>query len=271
MRDSDCVDFLQWALPHLRMRWPGFRRVRGQVCKRIAHRISQLGLPDIASYRTWLMEHPQEWTELDGLCRVTVTRFYRDRQVFDTLIREILPSLACRVQNEERDTLRCWSIGCASGEEPYSLAILWRALLAGDFPELRLDVLATDADLLLIERAHRACYPPSALKNLPETLRSDAFLPNGEEHCLKQAYQSAVNFQVQDIRHALPAGPFDLILCRNLAFTYFDEALQRRILQQLHSKLLPNGWLILGVHEKLPSGQHGFAAVSERLGLYRKE
>jgi chemotaxis protein methyltransferase CheR len=270
MRDADCVDFLQWALPQLRMRWPGFRKVRGQVCKRIAQRVGQLGLPGIEAYRGWLAAHPQEWSELDRLCRVTITRFYRDRQVFGTLAGQILPQLAMDAKTEGRETLRGWSIGCASGEEPYTLAILWRGLLASEFPGLRLEVLATDADPRLIERAHRACYPPSTLKNLPDTLLSDAFIHSGEDLCLKQAFHRAVNFQLQDIRHTLPAGPFHLILCRNLVFTYFDEALQRQILQQLHAKLLPAGWLILGVHEKLPSGQHGFAVVSERMGLYRR-
>lgn len=271
MHDSDCVDFLQWALPHLRMRWQGFRKVRGQVCKRIALRILNLGLPDIVAYRSWLVAHPQEWSELDGMCRVTVTRFYRDRQVFGTLTREVLPSLAQLARRTEQDKLRCWSIGCASGEAPYTLAILWHELLSFEFSGLRFEVVATDADPQLIERAQRACYPSSALKNLPESLHSKAFCLLGEEYCLRQAYQHAVSFLVQDVRQTLPDGMFDLILCRNLAFTYFDEALQRQITRQLYSKLLPAGWLILGVHEKLPPAQQGFAVVSERLGLYRKE
>lgn len=271
MRDVDCVDFLQWALPYLHMRWPGFRRVRGQVCKRITQRIAQLDLDGADSYRTYLTEQPQEWAELDSLCRVTITRFYRDRQMFSTLTGQILPQQANSLQTEGHDVLRCWSIGCTSGEEPYTLSILWRELLARDFPGLRLEVLATDADPRLIERAHRACYPPSTLKNLPETLRREAFTHSGDSYCLKQAYRSAVKFQVQDIRHTLPEGPFHLILCRNLVFTYFDEALQRQILQQLHARLLPAGWLILGVHETLPSTQQGFVVFSERLGLYRRE
>lgn len=271
MRDNDCVDFLQWALPQLNMRWPGFRKVRGQVCKRLAKRIHELGLDDIDAYRNHLREHPKEWTQLDGFCRVTVTRFYRDRSVFGNLTREILPQLARDAFQRGDDALRCWSIGCASGEEPYTLAILWQELLAGDSPGLRFEVLATDADANLIERAHRACYPASALKNLPEPLCITAFKHTGEEYCLKQVYRSTVSFQQQDIRHSMPTGSFHLILCRNLVFTYFNESLQLQILQQLQARLLPSGWLILGVHETLPPMQHGFTIVSERLGLYRRK
>ncbi len=270
MSDAECVDFLQWALPQLHMRWPGFRKVRGQVCKRVAQRLRQLGLPDIEAYRDYLAKQPQEWALLDSLCRVTITRFYRDRQVFDTLTQEVLPQLAEAARTEGRTVIHCWSIGSASGEEPWTLAILWREVLAADFPDLRLEVLATEADPRLIERAHRACYPPSAVKNLPENLRLKAFHQTNDEYSLKPLYQSMVHFQQQDIRHTQPAGTFDLILCRNLVFTYFEETLQQVILQQLRAKMRPQGWLILGVHERLPPAQKEFTVISERLGLYRK-
>lgn len=270
INDAECVDFLQYVLPRLRMCWPGFRRVRGQVCKRIARRIGGLGLSGFHAYRHYLDMQPREWALLDGLCRVTITRFYRDRQVFATLTGEVLPRLAEAACAEGRTSIRCWSIGSASGEEPYTLAILWQELFADDYPGLRLQVLATDADPVLIGRAHRACYPPSAVKNLPETLRNKAFRFSNNEYCLEAVYQGMVRFQQQDIRYVLPEGAFDLILCRNLVFTYFDESLQREILRQLNSRMINAGWLILGVHERLPSAQREFTVISERLGLYRK-
>lgn len=270
MNDAECVEFLQWALPQLHMRWPGFRKVRAQVCKRLWRRLGQLELSSAEQYRGYLAAHPQEWTVLDGLCRVTITRFYRDRMVFSKIGGEVLVQLANTARHENRETLRCWSIGSASGEEPWTLAILWQELLAERFPSLRLEVIATEADPRLIERAQTACYPFSAVKNLPERLRERAFDKRGERYCLRRAYREEVRFLRQDIRRDLPKGPFDLILCRNLVFTYFEETLQLEILQQLHTRLLPTGWLILGVHEQLPPPHPGWMAVSERLGLYRK-
>ena len=85
MNDADCVEFLQWALPRLRMRWAGFRKVRGQVCKRIGRRLKELGLGDIDAYRSYLDKHSEEWEILDGLCRITISRFHRDRKVFECL------------------------------------------------------------------------------------------------------------------------------------------------------------------------------------------
>jgi chemotaxis protein methyltransferase CheR len=79
MSDSQCVVFLQWALPRLRVRWAGFRKVRRQVCRRVWRRARELGLADLVAYRAYLEEHPEEWALLDSMARITISRFYRDR------------------------------------------------------------------------------------------------------------------------------------------------------------------------------------------------
>jgi chemotaxis protein methyltransferase CheR len=159
MRDSECVLFLQWVLPKLRMRWPGFRKVRKQVCKRVARRMRQLDLPDAPAYRAHLETHPDEWTNLDVFCRITISRFFRDRAVFDLLGRGVLPQLAQQAADEKRRKIRVWSIGCGAGEECYSLTIQWRLLLQPCFPDCELHILGTDSDEQQLERARAACYP----------------------------------------------------------------------------------------------------------------
>ena len=115
MRDSECVTFLQWALPRMGYRWPGFRKVRRQVCKRIQRRIQELDLADLEAYRRHLASDPQEWSELDALCRVTITRFYRDRAVRDHVRERVLPGLAAVTIDRGDGIVRAWSAGCASG------------------------------------------------------------------------------------------------------------------------------------------------------------
>ena len=115
MKDTECSEFLQWCLPHLRLRWPGFRKVRKQVCKRLSRRIGRLGLTGLVAYREYLDGHNEEWQVLDSLSRVTISRFYRDRRVFDVLRSEILPSLARRALTEGEKEVRCWSAGSCSG------------------------------------------------------------------------------------------------------------------------------------------------------------
>ena len=273
MQDTDCVRFLQWALPQMQMRWAGFRKVRKQVCKRLTHRLAELGLADIEAYQHYLTRQPDEsdeWHRLDSLCRVVVTRYYRDKRVFAKLAEMVLPQLATTARASGREVLRAWNIGSASGEEAYTLAILWHQLLASRFAELKLIILGTEIDPHLIERSHQACYPPGTIKNLPEELRSAAFSMVDDLHCLKPQYQTMVEFRLQDIRTTLPDEMFDLILCRNLVFTYFDEPLQQTILNRMLTRLRPGGWLVLGVHESLPEGATGLTVVSERLGLYQR-
>jgi chemotaxis protein methyltransferase CheR len=270
MKNNDCVQFLQWALPQLHMRWPGFRKVRSQVCKRIERRIEQLQLTDMQSYRDYLEGSPREWSLLDKLCRVTISRFYRDKQFFTMLEQELLPQVAERAVARDEKSLRVWSAGCASGEEPYTLAILWALGPAASFPDLDLNILATDSDNHLLIRADKACYEWGSVKNLPEQWRSAAFSHSNGVYCLHRKFTDAVAFRLHDVRDAIPGGPFDMVLCRNLVFTYFESALQRTFLHNLHKAMYPHGLLLLGVHESLPMGESGFIARSERLGIYQQ-
>ncbi len=158
MDDRTCVGFLQWALPRMGLRWAGLRRVRRQVCKRIGRRLGALGIRDIAAYRAYLEQHPDEWRVLDGLCLIPISRFFRGREAFAYLGRTVLPELARAAAARGETRLRCWSAGCASGEEPYSLTLAWALAAAPISPKLDLEIVATDADPHLIGRARAARY-----------------------------------------------------------------------------------------------------------------
>jgi chemotaxis protein methyltransferase CheR len=250
VKDADCTAFLQWALPRLGMRWPGFRRVRGQVCKRLRRRMAELGLRNLAAYRALLETHSDEWVPLDGLCRISISRFYRDQGVWRTLECEILPRLTDRARARGETRLRIWIAGCASGEEPFTLALLF-AFSHERLTECAPEILATDSAPHLLERARRACYPATSLRDVPDSWHA-AFEPFGEEYCLRADYRRPVRILEQDIRHAFPEGRFDLILCRNLVFTYFETSLQAEIAKRLAARLTPGGYLLLGIHESLP-------------------
>jgi chemotaxis protein methyltransferase CheR len=268
MTDRECVALLQWALPRLGLRWPGFRRVRRQVCKRISRRMAELGLSDADAYRARLESDRAEWSVLDTCCWISVSRFYRDRRVFENLTNHVLPELARAAIARKRLTLRAWSAGCASGEEPYSLALAWHFGVAPDFSGMRLQIVATDASAALLERAKRAVYTASTLRELPAAWRSAAFEPLDRGYRLRGEFRSGIEFRREDIRHTMPAGPFDLILCRNLAFTYFDLELQRKILAGLVKRLEPDGALLVGSHEALPEPLV-IVGDTETPGLYR--
>ena len=266
MNDGECVAFLQWALPQMGRRWVGYRKVRRRVCRRIGRRVTELGYATLADYRRHLERTPGEWPTLDALVDVTISRFYRDRAVFDTLRDEVLPALVERSRAGRFGPVRVWSAGCANGEEPYTVAIM--AELADE--RMGLEILATDVKATVLERADKARYPYSAVRDLPPEWREVAFHGVDDELVLRPRFRRPVTFVRHDIRDAPPVGPFDLILCRYQAFTYFDEAGQRATLRALAQVTRPGAVLVLGSRERLPDGEFGFAARSQRLGVFHR-
>jgi len=270
MRQAKCVDFLQWAMPRLGLNWAGFQRVHRQVCKRLNERVAELGLADFDAYRNYLLDHEPEWATVDACCRVTVSRFYRDKALFDELTARELPRLAAAARARGASALRAWSAGCAAGEEPYSLVLAWKFAAARRFPSLRFEVVATDVDEVELVRARQGCYRPSSLRELPATWKDVAFTSADGLLCLNPAYQGTVEFHRQDIRADAPTGPFDLILCRNLAFTYFDLDHRRHVLSLLIRELVPDGTLVVGRRERLPDGVGGLVSSNSRLRIFRR-
>jgi chemotaxis protein methyltransferase CheR len=270
MVDDQCVAFLQWALPHLGRRWAGYRKVRRRVCKKIGRRAAELGLADLADYRDHLERHPEEWPVLDALTDVTISRFYRDRAVFDLLRDDVLPGLAQRSRDAGTGVVRAWSAGCANGEEPYTLAILWDQAVAAETTDPRLEILATDIKQTVLARAERARYPLSSTRDLPDSWRDVAFHRDGNELVLDERFRRAVTFVRHDIRDDPPPGPFDLVLCRYQAFTYFDDDGQRATFRALAQVTRPGAVLVLGGRERPPADDAMFEPVDVKRGVYRR-
>ena len=266
MSSTPCDDFLRWALPELRMQWPPFRRVRRQVCRRITARMAALDLRSFAEYRAYLEQHEEEWERLDDYFRITISRMYRDAPVFDA-IRQWLPGAAERSSKP----LRIWSAGAASGEEPYTLAILCRETLPADQAN-EAQIYASEADPHLIKRARRARYAEETLKELPTEWRQNAFVrrADGDEpYQLHESYRQMVVFRNEDIRYSMPPGPFNLVLCRYVLM-YFDEQLQLQLLSRISECIKPGGLLVLGKRDPEPIDDLPLKPIDRALRIYRR-
>lgn len=270
MDDRDCSAFLQWALPQHNLRWPGFRKVRRQVCKRLKLRIGELGLDGFAAYRRRLELDPAEWRAFDECCHITISRFLRDKGVFEVLRKRVLPDIAARLAGERRAAY-IWSAGCASGEEPYTLKIIWDEEVVRSFPGAHLSIVATDIDRAMLDRACRGCFAPTSLRELPQHFVHQAFDRKGALYCIRSRYREGVEFLHQDLRWEAPDRLFDLILCRYVAFTYFAEALQRQVLMRLIDRLAPHGYLAIGTHEQLPIGAVTLQPLSGASQIFTRE
>jgi chemotaxis protein methyltransferase CheR len=251
--DAAATCFLARVMPRVGLHWPAFRRVQRQVWRRLERRRAELGLADLDAYERYLEAHPAEWDVLAGLCRITISRFWRDGAVWTFLVEAVLPALAARA------SVSAWSAGCGAGEEPYTLAIAWQQV-AG--PIAPIAIVGTDIDDGQLARARGGCYPGGALGELPPALRAAAFDEDGDLACVRPALRAHVRFERRDLRAGPPGGPYDLILCRNLAFSYFDEAGQRAAAAVMRAALRPGGALVVGRGEVLPDGTPGFAPLA---------
>lgn len=274
--NQDCIRFLQIWLPRLDLKWAGYRKVRRTVCKRIGRRMRALGLTELAPYGHLLEKSPEERARLDVFCRIPISRFYRDRAVFQALAERLLPDLAARAARDGAEALQCWCAGCASGEEVYSLRLLWDLASRRDSCSMRLEILGTDVDAFMLERATAGCYPLGSLKDLPADWQEKAFTrsegaaQDKDIFCLRPAFRHGIHFGCEDIRKRQPDGPFHLVLCRNFVFTYFANDLQRETLSGIARRLLPGGLLVLGAHERLPATEGLFERVGNDLPVWRK-
>ena len=269
MNDTDCTAFLQWALPQLELRWPGFRKVRRQVCKRLKQRMRDLGLDNYSAYRVRLEADPSEWKIFDEYCHITISRFFRDRGIFECVRRQVLPDIAARAKREGRDA-QVWSAGCASGEEPYTLKILWDVEVASAYPSVSLSIIASDVDKAMLTRAREGCFERTSLHELPPPLIEQAFDRLGLRYCVKPKHREGIEFLDQDLRTEMPPRIFDLILCRFVAFTYFAVPLQRKVLVSMLERLRPQGYLVIGSHEQLPGNVPELAVLDSAPQIFQK-
>lgn len=271
MNLKSCTEFLQWALPKLNYRWKGFYKVKKQVCKRVKQRFLELGLKDFSDYKVYLDRNDEEWTVLNSFCYISISRFYRDRWIFDYLKNKILPNLVNDLINKGEEILRCLCIGCCSGEEPYTVSIIWDEYIA---PKLKntcqIEITATDREYSLLERAKIGVYHEGSLKELPYELVEKAFTKKDKLYTLKEQYKEGITFIQQDILTEFPEGKFHIILCRNLVFTYFNKEYQQIVLQKILQRLELNGFFIIGNNENLPVIPEILTTDENLKGLYKR-
>ena len=223
-------------------------------------------MADYAAYLRRLQEDPKEAEALPTRMRVTVTRFFRGQATWRTMADSILPRLA---EEAPAGLLRALSVGCACGEEPYSLALVWLHWLQPRYPRHRLQVLATNIDETNLARAAQGLYPPSALREVPATVRETWFGPGpGGLLRLDPGAVALVSFRRHDLLdEPLPAG-FDLVLCRYLAFTYFVGRRRQKATERLRASLRPGGFLVIGRSENLDATSPGLEPWPLGPGLY---
>jgi chemotaxis protein methyltransferase CheR len=236
------------------------------IKRRIAARIRAVGLQDPEPYIELLKDNQCEQQKLLAALSVHVSQFFRNPSTYEVLEKTVLPELALRARGNN-SRLRIWSVGCANGEEPYSLALLCRKILTD---EDQFTIIGTDLSPDALLRAKRGCYEQSRLVEVPGDLLQKHFVRRGDRYCIDEEIRMVVRFFRHDILGDQPFYRADLILCRNVLI-YFSREQQQRILQILSAALPPGGFLVLGRAETLVSScREQFRCIDPAERIYQR-
>ena len=226
-------EFLKEVAPLFGLQWRPFQR-RG-VKRKIKRRIVEVRLSNFDEYLLKVQKDSEEQSHLSKILTVTISRFYRDKEVFDTLESSIIPAI---IKNKKgKDEFKIWSVGCANGEEPYSLSILWREKFEKIWSQIDLSILATDINENLLERAREGKYKKSSLKEVPEEIFQRYFKIENGFYILDRSVRGNMEFKKHNIIHEEPFSEMDIVFCRNLAFTYFSKECQMNVLKKIARSL----------------------------------
>jgi len=238
------------------------------VVRRIGRRMAVTHTRNVGEYRRFLEAHPGEVVELVRALLINVTEFFRDAEAFAVLTTQVVPELVKRARGRDR-ALRLWSAGCATGEEPYSLALAIADHLGAELAEWTVKVFATDVDDASIDFARRGIYPPNVLRNLPDDYRGRFFEAMETGFHVSKVVRGMVIFGQQDLIRGAPFPRIDLVVCRNLLI-YFKPELQQEILDRFAYSLAPTGgYLFLGKAETARPSRAAYELVNKKWRVYR--
>lgn len=233
------------------------------LARRIQRRMQQVG---IATYVDYLEVHPDEFPRLFDTVLVNVTGFFRDPQAWSSLIDHLPRVLDARPAGAP---IRAWSAGCASGEEPYTLAMILAEHLGVDALIERVEIYATDIDDDALAQARQATYTAKAVEAVPPHVLEKYFSRSGSNFVLNKELRRAVIFGRHDIAHDAPISRVDVLTCRN-TIMYFNAEAQTRILTRLHFALNDDGIILLGKAEMLLTHANLFTPVDLKLRLFAR-
>ena len=239
-------DQFKQILKFFRYSWNGYRKVRKGVKKRLVRHMQRLDCRDVNQYLERLGSEVAIRNECRQLLTVSISRFFRDKALWDGLKNQILPELISEFGN----TIRAMSAGCARGEEVYSLKMVWDSLNT----PVRLDLTAIDLNPAYISDAQSGIYSRASLKELGPELIERYFRPargRGRFEVIS-GLKSDISWRIGNLADGLPGSTYHLILLRNNVLTYLEETEKQNVLAAVLRGLTDCGWLIVGSHEKLP-------------------
>ncbi len=263
----DDIQF-QKLLDFLGYSWAGYRKVRKGVKKRIRRHMQRLGCRDVTAYLILLDHQAASRHECELLMTVSISRFFRDRCLWQMLEYRWLPDIIAR----EPLQINVWSAGCACGEEVYSFKIVWERLKTRFESLPMLELLATDRHPQYIGRARSGIYNRSSLREVAADVRTGFFesRKGSKQFAIKEELKSDIRWEVGHLPTEPSGSVFDVIFLRNNILTYCRRESQIRALSSILNCLAAGGLFITGCHEGLPFKTGELVPLAELSYVFQK-
>lgn len=243
----------------------GYKRTT--LSRRFNKRMGEVGVSSYTDYQDYLQVDPEEFDRLFNTLLINVTSFFRDAEAWQALHNQVIPDLLEHKAHDE--PIRCWSVGCASGEEAYTLAIALAEQLGIEQFCQQVKIYATDVDQEALQDARHAIYSPKALEPLSPEQIQQYFDPTEENYIFRRDMRRRVIFGRHDLVQDAPISKIDLLVCRN-TLMYFNAETQRQILTRLRFALREGGFIFLGKAEMLLAYTDIFEPINLRHRIFRK-
>lgn len=243
----------------------GYKRT--SLKRRVTLRMEAVGVENFESYQSHLEADPGEFESLLNTVLINVTSFFRDEEAWRVMKEDVIPKLIAHTEPDQ--PIRVWSVGCASGEEPYSVAMLLaEALGKADFCK-RVKIYATDLDEEALKVARLATYGPRDVETVPAELLERYFERTANHYVFERELRKCVIFGRHNIVHDAPISRIELLICRNLLI-YLEAETQGVVLPRLHYALNNDGFLFLGKAETQLARSPLFRAVDTKHRIFAK-
>jgi len=239
----------------------------GSLLRQVRRRMHQVHITDFEDYIRYLDGSRNEYAALLNVILINVTRFFRDPEAWRLIRERILPGLI-----EEAATthsLRLWSAGCSSGEEPYTLAMLVAECLRGSQNDYDVKIYGTDIDEDALATARAGLYRLEALKDVPRELFDGYFVAEGQAYRIRRDVRKWCIFGRHDLTQDSPLTHIDLLACRNVLI-YFDSELQERVLPRFQYAIRERGHLFLGRAESMLARSRRFVPVDFKWRIFQR-
>ena len=242
---------------------------KNTVYRRIERRMGIYQISKISSYVRYLQENPTETDILFRELMIGVTSFFRDTAVWDSLKQNAIPSLIAKLPHGY--ILRAWIPGCSTGEEAYSMAIVFKEVLekANTSKNISLQIFATDLDNSAIEKARKGVYPSNIVADVSPERLNRFFIKSEEQFRVNAEIREMVVFAPQNVIKDPPFTKLDILSCRNLLI-YMDADLQKKLLALFHYSLNSGGILLLGSAETNGAQSDSFSTIDSKLRIYQR-